>query len=100
MCVIAEAGKDKLSECEVAVTIGKLLETPGGADQQDVILELLANLAENGMYILMYCITGMSNIYMLYGVAKRFFKKSLRYDSVRCSLGCGARMCNLLDLDK
>ena len=48
ICVFSEAGRDKLCECEIAVSISDLLGTTTGDELQDSILELLANLAESG----------------------------------------------------
>ena len=47
---ITEAGQDKLSECDIAVNISDLLGTSAGGENQDTVLELLANLSENGQY--------------------------------------------------
>ena len=46
--IFIEAGRDKLCECEIAVSISNLLGTVAGEELQDSILELLANLAESG----------------------------------------------------
>ena len=46
---LAEAGRDHLSECQVAVTVGSLLAADISRDLQDTILDLLATLAESGM---------------------------------------------------
>ena len=47
--LISEAGRDKLCECEIAVSISNLLGGTGaGEELQDAILELLANLSESG----------------------------------------------------
>ena len=48
--MISEAGRDKLCECEIAVSISNLLGTAAGEELRDSILELLANLAESGQW--------------------------------------------------
>lgn len=45
-----DTGREKMLECGIAVTIAELLGTEVGNELQDNILELLANLAENGKY--------------------------------------------------
>lgn len=54
MSFVSDLGREKMVECEIAVTISQLLGTEVGTDLQDTVLELLGTIAEIGNSVCFY----------------------------------------------